>query len=439
VLGYNKFIPRTRGQRGLRILALDGGGSRGVVTLQAIKAICEKTGKQPWEYFDMIVGTSTGAIISFLVALKLKNIDEAIEKYDELVPKIFEKSSLPSAMQTAKQLITTASYSEEPFQQILKEILGETSMVDSRFDPKVPLVFAVASKMTSNPTKLVLFRNYNYAVEGRADKIKSVDEEVVVEVEEKSFLDNVGGVMFEEFNNLYSLTGPSLILNYTSAVEGDATYLDTLEQPAAEPVEDDEEEENKVPWYFPDGRCGRHDGSFRVLARVALRASTAAPTIFKPVLMDEEFVVDGGVAASNPAAVALHEASCVYPNVPVELLISCGTGGFVEEKMVPKLGWDAIIGQIVNSATDGEATHEVLLDLLPRQGKVGALKRLKRKFFGSGSVRTKYYRFNPQIGLPNDYAIDETDPKLLARLKEICAEYMSTGERVKWLDEIKNL
>jgi hypothetical protein len=46
---------------------------------------------------------------------------------------------------------------------ILSEILGDNSMLDSRADPTVPLVFAVTSKMSSTPTHVVLFRNYNYA------------------------------------------------------------------------------------------------------------------------------------------------------------------------------------------------------------------------------------------------------------------------------------
>jgi hypothetical protein len=48
-------------------------------------------------------------------------------------------------------------------------------------------------------------------------------------------------------------------------------------------------------------------------------------------------------------------------------------------------------------------------------------------------------RFNPVIGLPDDYAIDCTDPKLLNRLKEITNEYMESGERKTWLEEIAAL
>jgi predicted acylesterase/phospholipase RssA len=68
-------------------------------------------------------------------------------------------------------------------------------------------------------------------------------------------------------------------------------------------------------------------GSFRVLQRYALRASTAAPTVFKPILMGGEMYCDGGIVASNPAAVAIHEARTLFPDIPIELVVSVGTGG----------------------------------------------------------------------------------------------------------------
>ena len=48
--------------------------------------------------------------------------------------------------------------------EIMQEILGDNTMLDSRADPNVPFVFAVASKMSfiEYPTSLNLFRNYNY-------------------------------------------------------------------------------------------------------------------------------------------------------------------------------------------------------------------------------------------------------------------------------------
>lgn len=68
-------------------------------------------------------------------------------------------------------------------------------------------------------------------------------------------------------------------------------------------------------------------GSFRVLQRIGLRASTAAPTVFKPISMGGEIYCDGAMVASNPTAVAIHEARTLFPDVPIELVVSCGTGG----------------------------------------------------------------------------------------------------------------
>lgn len=58
-----------------------------------------------------------------------------------------------------------------------------------------------------------------------------------------------------------------------------------------------------------------------------MRASTAAPTVFKPVLMGEELYCDGGIVACNPTGVAIHEARTIFPGIPIEMIVSCGTGG----------------------------------------------------------------------------------------------------------------
>jgi Patatin-like phospholipase len=143
-IGYNEWVPKIPGQKGLRILCLDGGGSRGMTSVVALKCLVDALGGvEVADCFDLVVGTSTGAIIAFLVGLNLETSEQAVERYDVLIRRIFTKS----AFSTPMMLFTTASYDEAPFMNVLSEILGDQTMLDSRANPAVPFVFAVTSKM----------------------------------------------------------------------------------------------------------------------------------------------------------------------------------------------------------------------------------------------------------------------------------------------------
>jgi patatin-like phospholipase/acyl hydrolase len=50
------------------VLSLDGGGAKGFYTLGVLKEIEAMLGEPLWERFDLIFGTSTGAIIAALLA-----------------------------------------------------------------------------------------------------------------------------------------------------------------------------------------------------------------------------------------------------------------------------------------------------------------------------------------------------------------------------------
>ncbi len=52
----------------LRVLAIDGGGIRGILPARILAAIEERTGKRIAEMFDMIAGTSTGGILALGLA-----------------------------------------------------------------------------------------------------------------------------------------------------------------------------------------------------------------------------------------------------------------------------------------------------------------------------------------------------------------------------------
>ena len=92
-----------------RILSLDGGGVRGLITLGMLKQVeTILRERQPVErqsayrlsdYFDLIGGTSTGAIIATLLAFGY-TVDEITTIYRDLAPNVFGKSRWLSGWQS---------------------------------------------------------------------------------------------------------------------------------------------------------------------------------------------------------------------------------------------------------------------------------------------------------------------------------------------------
>ena len=76
--------------KGSRILCIDGGGTRGVVSLEILRAIEKQlSGGTVAEYFDIIVGTSTGGLIALLLADRNRRVSDIRELYFKLKDQVF--------------------------------------------------------------------------------------------------------------------------------------------------------------------------------------------------------------------------------------------------------------------------------------------------------------------------------------------------------------
>lgn len=71
-----------------RLLALDGGGIRGLFSAACLDHLEQHTGKRLADYFDLIVGTSTGAIIALGLSSGM-SAAEVLRFYQEQGPHIF--------------------------------------------------------------------------------------------------------------------------------------------------------------------------------------------------------------------------------------------------------------------------------------------------------------------------------------------------------------
>ncbi|MFN6541151.1 MAG: patatin-like phospholipase family protein [Nostoc sp. EkiNYC01] len=118
-----------------KILSLDGGGIRGVVSLEMLKEVenqINKTyGLKLHQYFDMITGTSTGSIIAAGLAKGL-NTTQLLKLYQNNATEIFPQPTIfQKPWQTVKNIFT-AKYSHKGLEKALgdKEALGDTKMCE---------------------------------------------------------------------------------------------------------------------------------------------------------------------------------------------------------------------------------------------------------------------------------------------------------------------
>ena len=110
-----------------KILSIDGGGIRGVVPAHILSRISKKLGIDIADHFDMIAGTSTGAIIAAGIACG-KAPEQFVSLYKENGPNIFTgvKSLWPEILKP----MLHSRYCNKPLGELLKDILGDIRLGD---------------------------------------------------------------------------------------------------------------------------------------------------------------------------------------------------------------------------------------------------------------------------------------------------------------------
>lgn len=147
---------------GVRILTLDGGGIRGIVELEVLREIERALGdKLPiQQFFDLIVGTSTGGIIALGLGVEQWRVDTCISKFTRLVREAFTPR-LPGMRFSSR-------YRTHPFEQALRKSFREESLFGGHHDSATSYATKVAvTASTDTGDQAVVLANYNRQIEAQ--------------------------------------------------------------------------------------------------------------------------------------------------------------------------------------------------------------------------------------------------------------------------------
>ncbi|KAJ7946267.1 Patatin [Quillaja saponaria] len=373
ILGENENLRRAiKGRQvakqGLRILSMDGGGMKGLTTVQILKEIEKGTGKRIHEMFDLICGTSTGGMLAVALGIKLMTLEHCEETYKNLgklvfaepVPKDNEAASwrekldqlYKSSSQSFRVVVHGSKHSADQFERLLKEMCADEDgdlLIESAVKnvPKVAVVSTLVSVMPAQP---FVFRNYQYP---------AGTQEAHLETSESSGITVLG-----------SPTAGSQVAYKRSA-------------------------------FF---------GSCKHQVWKAIRASSAAPYYLDDFSDDANRWQDGAIVANNPTIFAIREAQLLWPDTRIDCLVSIGCGSVPTK--VRKGGWRYLdTGQVlIESACSVDRVEEALSTLLPMLPEI------------------HYFRFNP-VDERCDMELDETDPTVWLKLEGAVDEYVQKNHQ----------
>ncbi|KAH7973458.1 hypothetical protein HPB49_001307 [Dermacentor silvarum] len=318
LLGY---VDPPRG-RGLRILSIDGGGTRGILAIEFLRQLELCTGRRVFELFDYVAGVSTGAILGYLLGGLHTSLDRCESLYRNMSLEVFTQNAWWG---TGRLVWSHAYYDTSYWTDAIRRVFEDKTLLETTRNSCSPKVGAISVAVNQPTLKPYVFRNYN----------------------------------------------------------------------------------------LPHRVESHYYGSCKYKMWQAIRASGAAPGYFEEYDLDGFVHQDGGLMCNNPTAVAIHEAKLLWPNEPIQCVVSLGGGRFIPEVTEQNQGFTSLkkkILKVIDSATDTEVQ-----DLLPPNA---------------------YFRFNPYLS--EWITLDENRAEKLDQLKQDAQMYLRRNSE-KFDSAVKSL
>jgi patatin-like phospholipase/acyl hydrolase len=121
----------------MRVLAIDGGGIRGIIPALVLTEVERRSGRRIFELFDLIAGTSTGGILACaLCAPDPLPAEQLVAIYEEEGPAIFDRS-VWQRVRSAEGLLDE-KYDAGALDRALERFLSDKRLADTRPDLLIP-------------------------------------------------------------------------------------------------------------------------------------------------------------------------------------------------------------------------------------------------------------------------------------------------------------
>lgn len=412
------FAPK----RGIRVLSIDGGGTRGYVVLAMLAVLERITGKKISEMFDLIVGTSTGGMIASLVAWSPISMEEAKPYYRILCKTIFTpkgQAVIPPAGATHKHSASPVPtlFGAQDDEDMVHRVHGSSDMLQSLGSSGNDLRSSLggASDISESLSASQTSQNAGPPSNSPPQPSTTAGESTSAESAGSRWLSSapwqrLTGLISMLQTRAYYETSPmeevlkDMAGEHVSLLDT-AMYTNTKFAAVCSRV-------NMFPpqpyilrnYNHPDQEPGDGvvtlDGSATLRVWEAVRATAAAPGYFDPVIKDNLHLVDGAMTYNNPIALAIMEAKALWPNQPIGLLVSCGTGARPPHPIDVTMG--SLLSDIVDSATETEKTAMLARAALPSD---------------------TYFRIQPR-GEVFDFPIDECRPERFDEMEKFMGEWL---------------
>ncbi|KAI8650049.1 PNPLA domain-containing protein [Fusarium sp. Ph1] len=180
------YSPATKHPNGARLLALDGGGVRGVMALEVLAEVMDRVRRKkdltepcrPADYFELAAGTSTGGIIGIMLFRLRMTAEDAIKQYDVIASQVFSPkvygwnigwmpTFLPSTINNSKTLVQSSRFDDASLKKAVDGVVEKFGLDenDRRLKGDAPLQHPGSARIfccttAQNRAETVLLRTY---------------------------------------------------------------------------------------------------------------------------------------------------------------------------------------------------------------------------------------------------------------------------------------